>query len=329
VTPTVQANTAQIAGVVALQGRSNYSGTTILIDGTPMATTAGDGRFTVFNVDAGIHEVTAYHPGYLSSDDDSVQCQADQTTEMPETTLLGGDTNNDSEINLFDLVTVAAAYRSCSGESAFDSRADLNETGCVDIFDLVLVASNYRRMGPTAWPTIMRVALTISAFSGTYGDEPDLGQSSARNLSDSERWHLWAIGTHNMYGVDVTLVYDPASVTVVDADPKRPGVQIMAGPLFTDRPHLVVENRVTADEDTRVGTVRFAATLLYPAEAINDSGVVVAIPFEPIGPPGRTPSPFTVEDALFVDQRGNRLTVERKANTIRQVVPTDLVITLR
>ncbi|RME44150.1 MAG: hypothetical protein D6791_13815 [Chloroflexi bacterium] len=148
---TVQPNTAQISGVVALQGRSEYSGTTILVDETPVAVTAGDGCFLIPNVAPGVHEVTASHPGFLSSAG-SALCQANQTVEMPATTLLAGDANNDNEINLFDLVIVAAAYRSCSDDPAFDDRADLNGSGCVDVFDLVLVGGNYGQAGPTAWP---------------------------------------------------------------------------------------------------------------------------------------------------------------------------------
>jgi len=73
---------------------------------------------------------------------------------MPETWLLGGDANNDKDINLFDLVLVAAAFNTCAGDPAYDTtpEADINETGCVDLFDLVLVGVNYGMTGPTGWP---------------------------------------------------------------------------------------------------------------------------------------------------------------------------------
>jgi hypothetical protein len=158
-TTVMGAGSCAIAGLVRLQGRNDNSGTSIvsirldtsLIDGTPMATTAGDGRFTVGNLTPGDYRVTAGHSSYLFSEDDSVACQSGQTTMMPETTLLAGDANDDRVIDLLDLVIIGAAYRTCSGEPAFDRRADINATGCVDLLDLVLAAINFRRSGPTPW----------------------------------------------------------------------------------------------------------------------------------------------------------------------------------
>jgi hypothetical protein len=121
------------------------------IDGTPMATTAGDGRFTVGNLTPGDYRVSANHLSYLSSEDDSVACQPGQTTVMPDTTLLAGDANDDRVIDLLDLVIIGAAYGACSGEPTFDRRADINATGYVELLDLVLAAINFRRSGPTPW----------------------------------------------------------------------------------------------------------------------------------------------------------------------------------
>lgn len=150
----MQAPTCQIAGSVILQGRTNHGGTTISLDDVPVATTTSDGGFTIENVSAGFHEVTASYTGYLPRQDDSLQCQTGQTAEMPETTLLGGDADANGKIDLFDLVVVAAAYRSCAGDPNFDPRADINETGCVDIFDLVFVATNYGAVGPSDWAEV-------------------------------------------------------------------------------------------------------------------------------------------------------------------------------
>lgn len=287
-----------------------------------MATTDSSGDFTVTGVATGVHTAMASHPGYLSSEDASVPCQAGQTTQMPETTLVGGDANNDGQIDLFDLVIVAAVYRSCAGDPNFDSQADVNETGCVDIFDLVLVASNYRDEGPKGWPATSAVT-TSSTF--TFGDNHAVGiaarEQAPQPLSEAETWEVRVAGVQNMYGIDVTLTYDPALISVIDADPKQPGVQIVPGPLYAGRPHLVADNRVLVDGRIGTGTIVFAATLLHPARAISDSGTVLVVPFELMASPLRAASAFAIRDVLVVDQRGSPLPMEWSGGVIRQVFP--------
>ncbi|MFQ5857077.1 MAG: hypothetical protein ACE5LU_15810 [Anaerolineae bacterium] len=152
-TPTVAPATCRIAGRVMLQGRSDHSGVTIRVDGNPAATTGSDGRFTISNLSAGSYRVDAIHVGYLSSLFAAAECQVDEVLELPDTTLLGGDTNNNKQINLLDLVMVGSAYDTCVGDEWYRPEADITETGCVTVFDLVLVGSNYGRTGPTDWPT--------------------------------------------------------------------------------------------------------------------------------------------------------------------------------
>jgi hypothetical protein len=79
---------------------------------------------------------------------------------MPATTLLGGDSNNDQRVNLFDLVTVGASFRTCAGDDGFAHQADINQTGCVDVFDLVLVGTHYGLTGPVEWSAPIALAHT-------------------------------------------------------------------------------------------------------------------------------------------------------------------------
>ncbi|MFQ5855700.1 MAG: hypothetical protein ACE5LU_08680 [Anaerolineae bacterium] len=317
-TPTTQPGTCQITGNVFLQGRSNHSGATILINGTPMATTASDGRFTVPNLAApATYKVTASHPGYLSSEDNSVQCLADQTTVMPHTTLLGGDANNDKAINLFDLVIVAAAFNTCPGDPGYDSRADINETGCADIFDLVLVGINYGVTGPTGWPSPDPPPATSAASSGY---QPAIREPGPSLQAEAGYFDLRVEDVRDLYGIDVTISFDASAVTVIDADPARPGIQIEPGPLFAGLPYFPAMNRVTVDEETGIGTVMFAIVLLNPAEPIDGSGVVARILFESVESAiAAASSAFTIENALLSDQHANPLMIEWDDNTIRQL----------
>ena len=316
-TATTQPGTCSITGTVFLQGRSDHSGATISIDGTPMATTATDGQFTVVNLAPGDYKVTASHPGYLSSEDNSVQCQAGQTTTMPDTTLLGGDANNDRAVNLFDLVIVGAAFTQCTGDPGFDSRADINETGCVDIFDLVLVGTNYGRTGPTSWPTTTTTTTSAATVKGT-GFAPDLDRRRTRVLADASWWDLQVVDVYNVYGIDVTITFDPTLIKVIDADAERPGVQILPGPLFDDRLYYVAENRVTVDEEAGVGTIRFVATLLSPAPPISGSGTIASIPYEVITARALEGTAFTIEHAILASPTGAPLPTDWEDNVIRE-----------
>lgn len=154
-TATTTAATCGIAGTVTMQGRNDHGGIAVHVDGVPLATTDVDGRFSLDSLLPGMHQVRASHLGYLSRVDNATPCQAGEVTQMPATTLLGGNANNDQQVNLFDLVIVGASFRTCAGDDRFRLEADVNATGCVDIFDLVLVGTNYGRTGPMDWSTAM------------------------------------------------------------------------------------------------------------------------------------------------------------------------------
>jgi hypothetical protein len=53
------------------------------------------------------------------------------------------DLNNDQKIDIFDVVTVAVAYGSESGDENWNPDADLVQNGVIDIYDIVVVAGNY------------------------------------------------------------------------------------------------------------------------------------------------------------------------------------------
>ena len=302
----------QITGTVLLQGRSDHGGVTIHVDGTPMATTDSGGGFTAANLAPGTHTVRAAHPGYLTSEAASVSCPASQTTELPPTTLLGGDANRDCVINLFDLVLVGAAYGTCEGDPAFDPRADINGDGCVNLFDLVLVAANYGRGCPIPWAAPVTFGLTQVEYSLSAP-----GQPPWKGLAGSEQWSLQVVDARDIYGLDIRIAFDPTAVRVVDADPERGGVQVVIGSLLADRPHFVAENRVTVDEGRGKGVITLVATLLRPAQPIRGSGSLAVVLFEPVELSEAAPSPFTIEDMRLVALDGGLLAVDWKENALR------------
>jgi len=135
---------------------------------------------------------------------------------------------------------------------------------------------------------------------------------------------------HNLYGVELTITFDTSAVRIVDADPDRPGVQIETGPLFAGLPYFPAQNQVTVDEQTGVGAITFAASLLNPAEPIDGAGTVATILFEPVEARHALASPaFTIEQALLADKHSRRLSVEWEGNTIRQIFPIHLPFVAR
>lgn len=140
-TPTATPVLATIKGRVLLQGRTQHDGTVV-----GLAITDGAGDFTLV-VTPGLYTVTARHNLFLEASR-MVEAIGGQTVTLPTVLLLGGDTDYDGRVGLFDLVRVAAYY----GETMpNDPNADLNEDGKVDLIDLILVGANY---GATSspWP---------------------------------------------------------------------------------------------------------------------------------------------------------------------------------
>jgi beta-lactamase superfamily II metal-dependent hydrolase len=138
---------ATLSGRVYLQGRSNHTGVTIRVGGFS-ALTGADGAFTLVNAPLGAQTVEASRSGFLKVQAANVQLVSGQQAALAAITLPAGDIDGNGEINLFDLVTLAAAYGACPPA---DARLDLNGDGCANLLDLVLLAGNYNRRGPLAW----------------------------------------------------------------------------------------------------------------------------------------------------------------------------------
>lgn len=97
----------------------------------------------------------------------------------------------------------------------------------------------------------------------------------------------------NLYGVEFNLKFDPAAVSVADADPEKAGVQIETGNFLPAEQGFVVLNQVNSEE----GTIRFAMTLLNPAPAVSGSGTLARVTFNLAA---NTPSTVDVTDAKLV-----------------------------
>ncbi len=146
--PVVTGNRGTIEGRVALQGRERYAGITLLVNGTPAGSTDELGVFQLV-LPPGRYTVRASYPAYIAIEASDVEVQAGEVVSLPPGLLHAGDTDRDSDIDLFDVVRCAIGFGKAVPEA--DSHADLNGDGVIDLRDVTLAQQNYREIGPTPW----------------------------------------------------------------------------------------------------------------------------------------------------------------------------------
>ena len=81
-------------------------------------------------------------------------------------------------------------------------------------------------------------------------------------------------GVQELYGVDLTLEFDPDVVQVIDQDPAMEGIQVSLGK-FLD-PGLLLFNIADNEE----GTIRFTMSQYNPSEPKSGEGILLLISFE-------------------------------------------------
>ncbi len=139
-------STATVSGNIALEGKTDHSGATVLLQGTSfLAITDSSGNYSLSNVAEGTYAtIEADAPGRLRAicTDKAVSAPI---TELNAVTLLSGDLNGDDLIDISDATTVGVDF----GTS--NNRSDLNGDGTVNVLDLILVAKNYGTNGPSDW----------------------------------------------------------------------------------------------------------------------------------------------------------------------------------
>ncbi len=124
----------------------------------------------------------------------------------------------------------------------------------------------------------------------------------------------------DVYGIDVRATFDPQVIEVVDADPAKEGIQMMAGTF--PQPDFVARNVA----DNEAGTLRYAVTQVNPTEPANGSGTVYSVQLRAKADAGE--SPFTIGLVEMADRTGQLLAVESESGVIRivsaeQAAPTD------
>ncbi|MFQ5854039.1 MAG: hypothetical protein ACE5LU_00125 [Anaerolineae bacterium] len=141
-------DTGTIEGQIALQGRNNRVGITLLVDGTPMDTTDASGTFRL-NVPAGRFAVRASYPGHIAIEAPDVEVRVGEVTRLPATSLPAGDADRDGDVDLYDMVRCAIGLGRLV--PATGPHADVNGDGVIDLRDIILTQRNYRDASPLPW----------------------------------------------------------------------------------------------------------------------------------------------------------------------------------
>jgi hypothetical protein len=136
---------AAVSGAVALEGRNDYSGVTVIGSTGDQVETGSDGQFTVNGGEPVLVKMTGYLSARAEVGTAAQIAGGDvSATNVGNITLLAGDINSDDIINILDLAYIASKYQTV------DDLADMNGDGKVNIFDLSLAAGNYNVRGPLA-----------------------------------------------------------------------------------------------------------------------------------------------------------------------------------
>lgn len=137
-----------ISGSVSRQIFADRSGIPITLDGGRQTQTDASGGFTFTNVPYGSHIVSADYPRFLKRVKEAVSVNSSTPVNVGGTMLLAGDQDDNSTIDIRDLVTVAVSF---GQDVSAGHQADVNGDGKVNIFDLVAVAVNWRKSEPVGW----------------------------------------------------------------------------------------------------------------------------------------------------------------------------------
>jgi hypothetical protein len=124
----------------------------------------------------------------------------------------------------------------------------------------------------------------------------------------------------NLYGADVQISFDPAVLEVVDANPTKPGVQVLNGG-FLVKPWILYD---TANNTT--GVIHFVATQINPTPPANGTGILITINFR--ARTAATSSSLNFTFTQLADREGATIPASATHSTANIVAPAAPVINI-
>jgi hypothetical protein len=98
--------------------------------------------------------------------------------------------------------------------------------------------------------------------------------ASGLNVTETGAVEIHVSNADDLYGLHLTLKFDPSLLRVQDLAPEQQGVQIAPGAL--PAPDFTVRNQA----DNEQGVIEYAVTQLNPREPAHGDGVVAVIQFQ-------------------------------------------------
>ena len=137
----------------------------------------------------------------------------------------------------------------------------------------ILITMNIRQMSEyplaLAWFAILALAI-LTALSPI--SRPATGHAQ---IEDALKVDVRVERIDRLYGAQFVLRYDATQLRPLDADPRRPGLQMEVGPAWG--PSLIT---LVNEVDERASEARFSATLLGDAPALRGNLVLASVYFE-------------------------------------------------
>src|SRR5207244_10951176 len=93
-----------------------------------------NGSFTIGGLSPGTYDIEVKHPQSLSNKKSNVTLVAGNNP-VNFGTLLTGAVNNSNAVTLSDYAVLRLVFGKCAGDDGYDSRPDLNGSGCVTLAD--------------------------------------------------------------------------------------------------------------------------------------------------------------------------------------------------
>ena len=150
-----------IEGSVEVQGRpGHWDGAEIEVSGpggTYNTVTDSDGNWSISGILAGDYDVAVEMARYLDGEKTGVSVGAGGPTDVGQVKVLGGDCNDtppgvpDDYIDILDAIILGGAFDSVPGDTNWNARADINDSGNVNILDAVLLGENWNQGSPVPW----------------------------------------------------------------------------------------------------------------------------------------------------------------------------------
>ena len=272
VPPIEPTPTLTVTGSVTLERRNSNAGTLVCIEGT-CVNTAEDGEYTLPNMPI-TGTVTFSRQSYLSSTLDYVG-EANELLTLDEVRLLGGDVDQNGQIDILDANLIGRALDSTPDDAHWDVRADITDDDIVNVLDMTAVQFNWHKNNVTHRASVRQAQRTSTQTKVLLSPtETRLGHKG-----DSTEMELQVEQVNNLYSFSIEGKFDPTLLQVRDANPNQSGIQLRLGDFLDSANQFVLINQVDNDN----GVIQLSVTQTHPAEAKSGSGILGTITFESIG----------------------------------------------